>query len=437
MLEQIPLIGGFLSAALPFLLVLGVVVFVHELGHYLAGRWCGIGADAFSIGFGPELFGWTDRRGTRWKISAIPLGGYVKFKGDMDPASVHADVTLSPEEAAQSFHTASLGARAIAVAAGPFANLLLSVLLFAGLAMALGAPDPNPVIGTVAEESGYGDALRAGDEVVAVDGAQIEGFPQLTEKLVAAEGRPVTILLRREGVLREVSATPRPPARVDALSPGGAAERAGVRPGDVFIAIDGAPIDGFAALQAAVRAAEGATLQAVLRRGAETVEVALTPALRPDGQGGERPMIGVIRHPLEVLPQMRSVDPLSALIIGAQRSWAVVAGTAEGLSRIVSGADSARDSLGGPIRIAQLSGQAADAGSGSLISLIAIISVSIGLINMLPVPVLDGGHLLFFAIEAALGRPAPARWRELASGVGLALVLALMLFATFNDIARL
>ncbi|MGF1658362.1 MAG: RIP metalloprotease RseP [Rubrimonas sp.] len=447
-LAELPLIGPTLAAAIPFILVLGIVVAVHEYGHYIVARWCGIGADVFSVGFGKELIGWTDSRGTRWKISALPLGGYVKFYGDADASSSARDdaaiAALPAEKRAHSFHTASVERRAATVAAGPFANFLLSIAIFAVMAMVQGAASPRPVIGAIAEDAdpSFAAAFAPGDEVRAIDGAPVADFAGLLEALRGVEGREARAVLLRDGVEREVAFTFAAPARIDGLTPGGAAEEAGLRAGDVIVAIDGAQLGGFADLQARVAASEGRPLTVEALRGEETLTVSLTPQLREaaDPATGEtvtRPLIGITKSATEVQPLIESVGPLSALAVGVERTWTIVDLSLTGIRDVVVGAQPADEVLGGPIRIAQISGDAADQGIVVFIGLVAVLSTSIGLINLFPIPILDGGHLMFYAIEKATGRPLRERWMEIGNGIGLALVLSLMIFATFNDIARL
>jgi regulator of sigma E protease len=448
LIAELPLIGPTLAVAAPFLLVLSIVVFVHEYGHYIVGRWCGIGAETFSVGFGRELFGWTDRRGTRWRIALLPLGGYVKFKGDADAASGLRDqaalARLGPEARAQAFHLAPVGRRAATVAAGPFANFLLSVAIFAGVALVNGLPASAPVIGELGQDvdPAFAEAVREGDRVLAVEGEPVEDFAALHAALLAREGAPARLTLERGGQRLEVEAPWRAPARVDALAPGGAAETAGVEPGDVILAVDGEPVEGFAHLQRLTLASEGRPLRLTVEREGATVQVEVAPELRPapdpaTGEIVERPVLGVIKQPSELLPPWETVGPLQALRFGAERTWEIIALSVTGLWSVVSGQQEAAEVLGGPIRIAEVSGQAAEQGVGVFIGLVAVLSTSIGLINLFPIPVLDGGHLVFYAIEKVRGRPLRERWQEIGNGVGLALVISLMIFATFNDIMRL
>ncbi|MER2607174.1 MAG: RIP metalloprotease RseP [Siculibacillus sp.] len=358
----------------PFLFVLTIVVFFHELGHFLVARACGVGVTTFSIGFGPELIGWNDRKGTRWRIAVIPLGGYVKFVGDENAASTpdrDALAGMSPEERASSFQTKSVAARAAVVAAGPIANFILAVVVFTALFAVVGRMDIAPKVG--------------------------------------------------------------------ALTPGGVAETAGVRPGDMVVAVDGQPIESFMDLMRVVSERPGEPIALVLARDGRNIEMSVTPRLVE-----EKSRFGVQRRGLlgiqaSLDPADRRVHrfgPLEALGAGAAETWFVVARTASYLGGIVAGRESI-DQLGGPLRVAQISGEIAEVGFGALINLIAVLSVSIGLLNLLPVPMLDGGHLLFYAAEAIRGRPLSERAQEIGFRIGLAFILMLFLVSSWNDVWHL
>ncbi|HYI90548.1 MAG TPA: RIP metalloprotease RseP [Beijerinckiaceae bacterium] len=366
------LLWGYL---LPFLFVLTIVVFIHELGHFLVGRWCGVGVTAFSIGFGPELVGWNDRHGTRWKISAIPLGGYVKFAGDINATSTPDPETLArmtPAERAVSFHHQAVGKRAAIVAAGPVANFLLAILVFAGI------------------------AFIGGRSVLA--------------------------------------------PRIEVVQAGSAAERAGFQPGDLVRSINGRTIASFADMQRIISASAGDALSVAVDRGGAPVTLSATPDIRETETPFGKQRIGLLglqgsKDPNDV--QRVTYGPVEALGVGVHETWYVVERTFDYLGKLIVGRESA-DQLSGPIRIAQVSGQVATMGGiAALISLVAVLSVSIGLINLFPIPLLDGGHLLFYAIEAALGRPLSERAQEIGFRIGLAIVVMLMLFATWNDIVHL
>jgi regulator of sigma E protease len=376
MLAQINTLGfSFLGYLVPFLFVLTVVVFFHELGHFLVARLCGIKVMVFSLGFGPELVGFNDRHGTRWKISAIPLGGYVKFFGDENAASVpdpSALAAMSEEERKQSFFAQPVAARAAVVAAGPIANFLLAIAIFAGIFMLYGKQSTT--------------------------------------------------------------------ARVDSIQPDSAAAAAGFQPGDLVVSIDGRPIESFADMQRIVSTSAGQTLQVTVDRGGAKLTLKATPTLKEIKDNfGNVHRVGVLGISRSMAPgdlKTEPVGPVTALKLGVEETWFVIERTMAYIGGVVVGREAA-DQLGGPIRIAQVSGQVATAGFVALMHLAAVLSVSIGLLNLFPVPLLDGGHLLFYAIEAIRGKPLSERAQEVGFRIGFALVVMLMIFATVNDILHL
>ena len=367
--------GGVVGYLVPFLFVLSLVVFFHELGHFLVARWCGVRILVFSIGFGPEIVGFNDRYGTRWKIAAIPLGGYVKFFGDENAASMPDPERLAgmdDAEKSQSFVFQPVAKRAAIVVAGPMANFLLAIVIFAGIFM-------------------------------------LYGKQSMT-------------------------------ARVDSVQPDSAAAAAGFQPGDLVVAINGSAIGDFADMQRVVSESAGEPLTiAVDRKGTQLVLKA-TPALKEikDNFGNVHRIgiLGITRSTAAEDLKFQPVPPPQALWMGVQETWFVIDRTLSYIGGVVVGREAA-DQLGGPIRIAQMSGQVATAGFVALIHLAAVLSVSIGLLNLFPIPLLDGGHLLFYSIEALRGRPLSERAQEVGFRIGLAIVLMLMIFATFNDIVHL
>lgn len=367
--------GGFVGYIIPFLFVLTIVVFFHELGHFLVARLCGIKVTDFSVGFGPELIGFNDRHGTRWKIAAIPLGGYVKFFGDENAASVPdtaAAATMSDAERRVSFLYQSVKSRAAVVVAGPVANFILAIAIFAAIFMLYGKPSTS--------------------------------------------------------------------ARVDTVQPESAAAVAGFKPGDLVIAIDGREIDSFAEMQRIVGSNAGRTLDIKVDRGGTTVDLKAVPALKEVKDNfGNVHRIGVLGISRSMAPEdakVQPVDPVRAVVLGVEETWFVVERTMSYLVGVIVGREAA-DQLGGPIRIAQVSGQVATVGFVALMHLAAVLSVSIGLLNLFPVPLLDGGHLMFYGIEAVRGRPLSERAQEVGFRIGLAIVVMLMIFATVNDILHL
>jgi regulator of sigma E protease len=367
--------GGIVGYLIPFIFVLSLVVFFHELGHFLVARWCGVRVMVFSIGFGPEIVGFNDRRGTRWKISAIPLGGFVKFLGDDSAASTPDNAALAKmddSERAHSFMFQSVPKRAAIVVAGPVANFILAIVIFAAVFMV------------------YGKQTMS--------------------------------------------------ARVDSVQPGSAAAAAGFEPGDLVLAIDGSAISDFAQMQRIVGESAGETLNITVRRDGATKTLKATPALqeKKDVFGNVRRIgiLGIQRSPAPEDLKSQPVALPQAVWLGVQESWDVVDQTLSYVGGVIIGRKSA-DQLGGPIRIAQMSGQVASLGFVVLLHFSGMLSVSIGLLNLFPIPLLDGGHLLFYLIEGVRGRPLSERAQEVGFRIGLAIVLMLMIFATFNDIVHL
>lgn len=363
-------LGGFGSSALAFVLVLSVLVFVHEWGHYWVARRAGVRIEVFSIGFGPELFGFYDKAGTRWQVSALPLGGYVKMFGDADPASTPgADLpTMGEAEKAVSFHHKPLAARAAIVAAGPLINLLFAVVVLTLLYATAGQPYTSPEIG-----------------------------------------------------------------RVQA---GGAAERAGMQPGDVVRSINGATINRFEEIRLAVSMNPGVPLTIGVTRNGRPMELTATPEIsETKDRTGAAHRIGLLGVASGKTAHVVH-DPLTAGWEAMREVGGMIGGTFTALGQMIEGSRGAEE-LGGPLRIAQMSGEVAQNGVYSLIWFMAFLSVNLGLINLLPVPVLDGGHLAFYLIEAVRGRPLEPRLQEYGFRIGLALVLSLMVFATWNDLVQL
>ena len=367
--------GGVVGYVVPFLFVLTIVVFFHELGHFMMARWCGIRVLVFSIGFGPEIAGFNDRYGTRWKISAVPLGGYVKFFGDDNAASTpdHAAVAaMSEADKKDSFICQPVPSRAAVVAAGPIANFVLAIAIFAGIFMTVGKQTTS--------------------------------------------------------------------ARVDTVQAGSAAEVAGFKPGDLVLSINGEKIESFSDMQRLVSISAGEPLAIDVDRGGVPVALKAVPQLKEIKDNfGNVHRLGVLGISRSMAPgdiKTEKAGPIRAIVMGAQETWFVVDRTLSYITGVFAGREAA-DQLGGPIRIAQVSGQVAPAGFAALIHLTAVLSVSIGLLNLFPIPLLDGGHLLFYAIEAIRGRPLSERAQELGFRIGLAIVVMLMIFATFNDILHL
>lgn len=360
-----------LLTLIAFVLVLGPLVLVHELGHYLVGRLFGVKADAFSIGFGKEIAGWTDRRGTRWKLSALPLGGYVQFAGDMNAASMpdaRAADGLSPEERAQLFQSKPLWQRSLIVAAGPFTNLLFAVAIFAVFNFTYGKVVSLPEIAQFSADSPAKAAgLRIGDRIISVDGNPIESFTDIPEYVVPFPGRTVTIGIERGGDRLDLPVRIREEVERDRFGNEARIGRIGIAPGQA-----------------------------------------------------------------KVVP----VGPVEAVRLAVDQTAGIIRLTFTGIGQIFTGERSIRE-LGGPVKIAKYSGEQLSLGWSKFVGFAALISINLAFINLLPIPALDGGHLAFYAAEAVRRRPLGLRSQEWAFRMGLALVLALMLFVTINDLATL
>lgn len=359
---------GILLTLFAFLLTIGVLVFIHEMGHYLVGRWCGVKADTFSIGFGKELVGWNDKRGTRWKICALPLGGYVQFAGDMDPASTPSEdwLELPPEERNRTFQSKSLWKRAAIVFAGPAINFLFAILILAGFALTFGESVTPPVVGTVAEKStAEAIGLQKGDKIISIDGDAVDRFTDLSREISIIPEEEVEIAFERDGTVISKEA------------------KIGVR-------------------------------------------------LEKDRFGNEYKigLLGISPDRLE----RRDVSLWEAPIVATRQTGEIVDLIVTTLGQVISGRRSVKE-LGGPLKIAQVSGEQFVAGLSQFIFFVALISINLGFINLLPIPMLDGGHLMFYAIEAVRRKPANPMVQEWAFRSGFALVVMFMLVVTFNDLA--
>ena len=354
-----------------FLFVLTVLVYVHEWGHYWVARKNGVRVEVFSIGFGPEVYGWTNEAGTRWKISAIPLGGYVKMLGQSDlPSDEEGEQPLSEEEQAVSFQNKTLAQRAAIVVAGPLANFIFAIVLFAGLIMTVGTPRHYAGVGNILPDSAAAEArLEVGDRIIDIDGQEVVWFSDL---------------------VRIVSANPGVPLKITVL------------------------------------------------RGKEELTLAATPKVQKrtdkDGNPVEIGLLGVRFDPEQA--EYERQNPLQAVWLGARQTFALTTNILSYLGEMIVG-DRSAEELGGPLKIAKLSGQMAQGGLDNLIFFMAALSVNLGLINLFPIPLLDGGHLLFMAAEAIRGRPLDERTQEYGFRFGLILVLILMVFATWNDLVDL
>lgn len=436
----IPSFGGLAYTLAAFVVALLIIVFVHEFGHYIVGRWSGIHADVFSIGFGPVLWSRVDRRGTRWQVAALPLGGYVKFFGDSNAASAgHVDELggLTAEQMRATMHGAPLWARTATVAAGPLFNFVLSVAVFAGIFWVNGVATDTATVGSVRPLPGVEAQLQSGDRIVALGGTETPDFAAFLDAAADQPAAGVLDYTVERGTERVTlrDAHPLPPV-VETVQPDSAAREAGVEAGDIILSVDGVPVASFPQLRALVGASEGKALTLRLMRGDETLERELQPRRvdLPLAEGGfeTRWLIG-LTGALYFEPETRQPGPVEGIVMGAEQSWDIAATSLSGLWHMVTGAISSCN-LRGPIGIAETSGAAASAGLTSFIWFIAMLSTAVGMMNLFPVPVLDGGHLVFYAWEAVTGKPPTAKALRVLMTVGLAAILTLMAFALSNDL---
>lgn len=432
-------IGGLVWTIGAFILALSIIVTVHEFGHYIVGRWSGIRAEVFSLGFGPRLASWRDRRGTVWQVAAIPLGGYVRFLGDSNAASAGSGVEVDPTHARQSLPGAPLWARFATVAAGPVFNFILSILVFAGVALWQGMPVAEPEVGRLhPTPPGVEIALQPGDRIMALDGRPVASWKDLGTIAAELEPRAAhdwTVL--RDGQEITVAGPDPVPALLTGIAPRSPAASAGLRAGDVILAIDGKPVSRFDELRQHVEAAEGRPLLLrVWREGEGEADYTLAPREQdlPTLDGYEkRWMIGVSGGGTFFDPATRMTGAGEALGMGVARTWDIIASSVTGLWAMISGQIGSCN-LGGAISIAESTGQAASAGGSDFIWWIAVLSAAIGFLNLLPVPVLDGGHLMFYLYEAVAGRRPSDRVLDILSALGMAAVLSLMIFGLTNDL---
>ncbi len=452
---------NFLSVLLPFLFVLTIVVFIHEMGHFLVARWCGVKVQAFSIGFGREIWGFNDRHGTRWRLAWIPLGGYVKFVDDENGASVPSRDTLqrmSAEERQGAFQSKTIGQRSAIVAAGPIANFLLAIVIFAGIYTLVGAPFTSPrieevVAGGPAERAGF----KSGDLVLSIDGRQIDSLQDMQRVISTNAEHPLAFEVERGGVRVKLNATPdrrdQPdgyggsvrigdlglrrvmPPKIAEVLPDQPAAQGGLESGDVITAINGNPISNFQAMQQIVSASPDQPLRFDVDRNGQRLVLTVTPTGRDRaGENGATTKVGVIGVRSGGFDtEYRRLGPGEAIWRGVQETYFIIARTLGYLKNVVVGRESP-DQVGGVFRIADVSGQVAASGFIPLLNLTAILSVSIGLLNLFPIPLLDGGHLMFYLMEAIRRKPLSERTQEIGFRIGLSVVLMLMIYATFNDL---
>lgn len=447
----IPQFGGLIWTIAAFVLALSVIVAIHEYGHYIVGRWSGIHADVFSLGFGPVIYARVDKHGTKWQVALLPFGGYVKFAGDANAASgkdeeAMAEVQDDPARLRSTMHGAPLWARTATVAAGPIFNFALSILVFSAVILTggvskdpltVGELRPLPVASDLGSDANW---LRSGDEIISVNGAVLPSADDAVAYDAFIEALPsdpsLEYLVRRDGSEVSVQGPFLLPPVVVGVSPQSASMSAGIETGDVITAIDGAPIYAFRQLKNAVEGGNGATLDLSIWRDGDTLDIGLTPKRvdEPLPEGGFQTQwrIGIMGG-VAFDPATESPGVVDALSSGVAQTWRIITGSLSGLGHMITGAISTCN-LSGPIGIAQTSGEMASQGAENFIWFIAVLSTAVGLLNLFPVPALDGGHLVFYAYEAVSGKPPSDKALRVLMTFGLATVLTLMVFALGNDL---
>ncbi|MCP5085500.1 MAG: RIP metalloprotease RseP [Rhodobacteraceae bacterium] len=439
-LTYIPLVGGALSGLVPFIIALSVVVFVHEYGHYIVGRWCGIHAEAFSIGFGRVLTSWVDKRGTKWQIAALPLGGYVKFLGDANSASGTTDqagIDALPDEMAQrTFTGAKLYRKALTVFAGPAVNFVFSTVVFAILFVSTGVYTNDPVVGEVYQFHGIESQLQKDDVIRSIDGITISTNEDL-RKLREVDQPALTssYTVTRNGETISVTGPYLWLPAVAAVTPTSPAARAGLKEGDLILKVGDRQINSFVQLQEVIVSSTEERVPLLVQRGADKVSLSIKPRKsayeKEDGTFGEKVQIGVQAR-LAFDPKIIRVGPVEAAIFGAKKVLFIAQGFVSTITQLLTGGLSPKN-LNGPLGIAVASSDTASQGFFEFVHFIAFVSTAIGLMNLLPIPVLDGGHLLIFAYQAVFRRAPNEKFLHVVMLAGFSFLIMLVAYATFYD----
>ncbi len=437
LMQFVPMFGNFAFMIVAFVVALSVIVAIHEYGHYIVGRWCGIHAEVFSLGFGPVIYSRVDKRGTKWQVAALPLGGYVKFLGDANAASVGSDGTVAAVDARRTMLGAPLWARTATVAAGPVFNFVLAIAIFAGSIMYQGQSADPLTFGELRPlPASFDSELREGDVMIAVEGVLFndpERTVEISDLVPLQERLDYTVL--RDGDEIIVDGPYYFPTAVSSVSPRSAADDADIKVNDVITAINGAAVFAFAQVQDIVLEANGAPLEFEIWRDGETLTKTIAPRRvdlpNPDGGFETRWLIG-ITGTIFFEEKTVAVGPFEAISLGAQGLWSTVTTSLSAMQHILFGQISTCN-LSGPVGIAETSGSMAEQGAQSFIWFIGALSAAVGLINLFPIPVLDGGHLVFYAYEAVTRRKPSERAVQVFMFVGLSLILGLMTFTILND----
>ena len=436
--QFLPQFGNAAFTLVAFVVALSIIVAIHEYGHYIVGRWTGIKAEVFSLGFGPVLFARTDRHGTKWQVAALPFGGYVKFLGDANAASMGgAEDQVPAPERRHTMLGAPLWARVLTVAAGPVANFLLTILLFVGLGFSQGqAVDPLAVAELAPLPDGYVQDLRPGDQILSIDGraVTVETMGEVAEELPSAPALDYGI--RRDGEEMTVQGPQPFPPIVGSVSPNSAAWDVGLRPDDLVLSVDGRPVWAFDDLVDIVMASDGRPLGMLVWRDGQELEFTVVPRRTdlplPEGGFETRWLVG-LSVGSSFVPQTETPGLLETLGGAFTGLWFIITTTLSGIAHMITG-DISTCNLSGPVGIATTSGAAASQGITTFIGMVAGLSAAVGLMNLFPIPVLDGGHLVFHAWEGLTGRPPGDRALRVLMAAGLSLLLTLMVWAVANDL---
>jgi regulator of sigma E protease len=434
--QILPQFGGVAFTLVAFVVALSIIVAIHEYGHYIVGRWAGIHAEVFSLGFGPVLFSRRDSRGTLWQVAALPFGGYVKFLGDANAASVGGREVAAAERR-RTMLGAPLWARSATVAAGPVFNFMLSFVMFALILMWQGTPtDPVRIASLAGLPDGFAQDLQEGDEILAVGPVDLAGGMAGLTREALPRAPVIDWTIRRDGVEMVVKG-PYPFAPIAAgINPDSAARSADMRPGDLITAVNGEPVFAFDQMVDAVMESNGGVLTLDVWRAGEELTFAVTPRrtdLPTDGGGFETRWLVGISGGLFFEPATEVPGLWGAMTASVAQVWMIIVSSLSGLWHMISGAISTCN-LSGPVGIAQASGAMAEQGGTSFLWFVAVLSTAVGLMNLFPIPILDGGHLVFHAWEAVTGRPPSDGALKVLMGAGLSIIMFLMVFAIMNDL---
>lgn len=443
LLASIPIIGGTISLVIPFLIVISIVVFIHEYGHYIVGRWCGIHAEVFSVGMGRPIFSKIDKNGTKWQISLIPLGGYVKFLGDINASSTSSKnitETVGKYEKLRYFSGARLHHRFLTVAAGPLANFILSIIIFSFIIFWSGKPSEKPIIGTIHSTIEQNFDLQVGDLIESIHGQKIYNFSDFNTFLTmknAPQSMEYKIIRNNKKLLVD---GPFPLlAIVGSVMPVSPASQAGLKTNDLIVSFDNLPILSFNQLRTIIFASEPAEREMIVIRNGKRISLKIFPRVREfqSGNGALSKEVSIgVSSGIAFTPTIKTISIVESIKFGALKTLQIIRGSIESISLIFTGQISVKN-LQGPIGIAHVSSDIAKSGVIDFISLIAIISTSIGFLNLLPLPVLDGGHLLSFVYEAISRRKPNELFIHYSALLAISALLTLMVFVSFNDIIRM